>query len=330
LLRTGAETLEFGDAKLEPSDIQPGSNATGIVEARLRICASPVFVVGAPRSGTTIMARSLAKHTHFWTSDESQILWDLFEGERLGKNYLRDGTADGSWLCKQQMSKEEYLGFLGVGLNALFTSRSQGKRWVDQTPVYVMFAHHFVHMFPGCLFIHILRDGRSVVHSMINYLTGHHVGGELPDTVKKSGQPDWATDFRAACNWWRRFVNVALNFQANYPTRCLTVRHEQLVADPVGGFREILQFLQAPLEDEPAEFFRTTRIASSFPYVPGSVYEVQRPARPWLEWTREQKDIFLEEAGPTMARCGFALEPEFSLPEAGGDGTPATSSQVTG
>jgi hypothetical protein len=316
---------------LEPSDIQPGSNATGIVEARMRICASPVFVVGSPRSGTTIMARSLAKHSHLWTSDESQILWDLFEGERLGKNYLRKDSDGGSWLLKQQMRREEYLAFVGLGLNGLFTSRSQGKRWVDQTPVYVMLAHNLVHMFPGCLFIHILRDGRSVVHSMINFLTGRYVGRELPDIVKKSPQPDWATDFRASCQTWRRFVTAALDFQANHLTRCLTVRHEQLVADPVGGFGDILQFLQAPLENGPAEYFRTTRIASSFPHVRGSTYDVQRPAHPWLEWTNEQKGIFLEEAGPTMARCGFALEPEFSAPEAVGDGAPMTSAQaVTG
>jgi hypothetical protein len=312
---------------LEPSDIERGSSATGIVEARLRICANPVFVVGAPRSGTTIMARSLAKHSHFWTSDESQILWDLFEGERLGKNYSRDGSADGSWLCKQQISREQFLGFVGFGLNGLFTSRSQGKRWVDQTPVYVMLAHNLIHMFPGCLIVHILRDGRSVVHSMIHYVTGRYAGGRVPDAVKNSPQPEWATDFRTACRWWRRFVTVALDFQASHPARCLTVRHDQLVADPTGGFREILHFLKAPLEDGPAEYFRTTRIASSFPHVPGSKYEVQRPSRPWLDWTPEQRDIFVEEAGPAMARCGFDLEPEFLRSEAAGDGAPITPPQ---
>jgi hypothetical protein len=166
---------------------------------------------------------------------------------------------------------------------------------------------------------------------MMNYLKAHYVGGELPDIVKNSPQPEWATDFRAACQTWRRFVTVALDFQANHPTRCLTVRHEQLVADPVGGFGEIFRFLQAPLENGPSDYFRTTRINSSFPKVPGSEYEVQRPARPWMQWTQEQKGIFLEEAGPTMARCGFALEPEFSVPQAGGDRAPTTSSQaVTG
>src|SRR4051794_31706163 len=94
--------------------------STGIVETRVPTCSGPVFVVGAPRSGTTILAWSLAQHSQLWTSDESQVLWDLFEGGRLDKNYERQGRYDGSWLCKQNITKEEFLGFLGVGLNALF------------------------------------------------------------------------------------------------------------------------------------------------------------------------------------------------------------------
>src|SRR5207253_4877727 len=98
------------------------------------ICSHPIFIIGSPRSGTTILAWSLAQHNQLWTSDESQILWDLFGDGRLDKNYQRAGRADGSWLRKQRIEKAEFLCFLGLGLNALYTSRSQGKRWIDQTP----------------------------------------------------------------------------------------------------------------------------------------------------------------------------------------------------
>jgi hypothetical protein len=39
----------------------------------------------------------------------------------------------------------------------------------------------------------------------------------------------------------------------------------------------------------------------------------------------------LEEAGSTMARCGYAVEPGSSIPDVGGGGTPTTSQRaVTG
>src|SRR5262245_30168089 len=107
---------------------------------KLTICSNPIFIIGSPRSGTTILAWSLAQHSELWTSDESQILWDLFGDGRLQKNYQRQNRPDGSWLRKQGIEKAEFLKFLGLGFNALFTHQSQGKRWIDQTPVYTLMA----------------------------------------------------------------------------------------------------------------------------------------------------------------------------------------------
>src|SRR6266487_3057314 len=143
---------------------EPGTN-----KPKLPISADPIFIIGSPRSGTTILAWSLAQHSQLWTSDESQILWDLFGDGRLNKNYQREGRPDGSWLRKQGIEKAEFLEFLGLGLNALFTSRSEGKRWIDQTPFYTLMVDDLVSLFPGAFFIHILRDGRAVVNSMIHY-----------------------------------------------------------------------------------------------------------------------------------------------------------------
>src|SRR5262245_43980994 len=87
-LHPGISTIII-EQNMDPYETEFWLSATQIAEARVRICTRPVFIVGSPRSGTTILAWSLAKHSHFWTSDESQILWDLFEGGRLGRNYGR-------------------------------------------------------------------------------------------------------------------------------------------------------------------------------------------------------------------------------------------------
>jgi hypothetical protein len=219
-------------------------------------------------------------------------------------------------LQKQDVAKEEFLAFLGLGLNALFTSRSQGKRWVDQTPVYALLADNLARMFPGAFFVHILRDGRKVVHSMINFLARFNEG-ELPDAIKRSPRPAWSADFAEACRTWRRFVEAALHFQARFPDRCLTVVNEQVVADPAGEFGEILQFIHAPHEDGPANFFRSNRVNSSFVQPPDSSAGSRSWAGPWGLWSPEQRRIFVEEAGATMLEYGLAAESELaSLQEA--------------
>ena len=270
------------------------------IPPHVRICSHPIFIIGSPRSGTTILAWSLAQHSQLWTSDESQILWDLFGDGRLDKNYQRAERLDGSWLRKQGIEKAEFLRFLGLGLNALFTSRSQGKRWIDQTPAYTLIADDLINMFPEAFFIHILRDGRAIVHSMINYLDRFRDLAQA--NTSKGVFPPWTVDFREACRTWNRYVKASLDFCARHPKRCLTVVNEKLVADPSQGFREILRFIHVPHEDSPADYFRSNRINSSFPTETLKPPGLPRAWEPWKAWNTEQQKTCLEEAGHTLCR----------------------------
>lgn len=258
----------------------------------MKICDNPVFVIGSPRSGTTILAWSLAEHSAFAAFGESQVLSDLFADGRLDANYCRAGRPYGSWLVQQGVSRVEFLQYVGLGLNALFTSRSKGLRWIDQTPNYTRLADTIADMFPGARFLHILRDGRRVVHSMVNY------------PVKTAA---WSTDFTEACRKWRKFVNAAFAFAEKRPHRCLTVINEHLSQDPRGGFQDILRFLDALDEPGPAEFFATNRINSSFAPRKGDGIPEYRTPDPSHEWSDEERKIFVQEAGDCYQRyCALA------------------------
>ena len=86
-------------------------------------------------------------------------------------------------------------------------------------------------MFPGAIFIHVLRDGR--------------VRCELDDPfraiVRTTGRQEplqaWATDFEVAAETWRHYVEFALDFCARNPDRAMTVKNEDLVERHRGGIR---------------------------------------------------------------------------------------------
>src|SRR5687767_476317 len=106
---------------------------------QLQTCQNPVFIIGSPRSGTTALAWSLAQHSELWTSNESDFLFYLLANQHVEKAFHRARDAVGDrWLKREGVEQKEFYAFLGLGLNALFTSRSGGKRWVDQTPLYTM------------------------------------------------------------------------------------------------------------------------------------------------------------------------------------------------
>lgn len=264
------------------------------IAAREQVCSNPIFIIGSPRSGTSILAWSLAQHSQLWTSSESDILLYLFGDDCLDIAFQTAKERSGSWLQEQGVERAEFLRFLGLGANALFTSRSQGRRWIDQTPGYTYMLDVLVDMFPDAFFIHILRDGRRVVNSMIN---SHF---DVP----------WATDFRQACQTWRQCVENLMDFCTRYPTRCLTVVNESLIKEPQKLFAEVFRFIRVPDEDRPVDFFRSNRINSSYQRDFGETSSVQKLSEPWNEWTLEQKKVFLEEAGYMLIKCGFATEGE--------------------
>ncbi len=272
-----------------------------VEDQEVRICPQPVFIVGSPRSGTSILAWSLNEHPDLWTSGESYLLFELFGNGKAAAAYEFSNSASaGSWLERGGVGLAEFLGYAGLGMNALFTSRSQGKRWVDHTPHYVLMADVLATMFPKARFLHILRDGRSVVHSMVNFAR------RLRQESKNVHLPPWATDFSEACSTWARYVDAGLDFGKRHPDRSHIVRNEDLDADPEDAFRRIHAFLGVDHDSGPVQYARTHRINSSFEGGNGGPRAVSEP---WATWTDDEWKVFSEVAGETLARSGYAISP---------------------
>jgi GT2 family glycosyltransferase len=294
-----------GTALEHVRSFSPGSSHTPA------ICPDPIFIIGSPRSGTSILAWSLAEHSELWTEAESDIFFYLLKDDHLERAYETSvARTDGSWLRNHGVDLEQFLAHLGLGLNVLLTGTSNGRRWVDQTPANTLVVDRLAAMFPEARFLHILRDGRRVVHSMINF---HRAMGdpEAVERMRNAGRlPPWTSDFGDACRTWARFVRIAVDFGRRNPERTHTVTNEQLITEPDDAMRSVLEFLEVPQEPGPARFLRSNRINSSFAASGSSEQAPPALSEPWREWLPQQREAFLENAGETMIECGLATEAE--------------------
>ena len=279
--------------------------------ALTQLCPNPIFIIGSPRSGTSILAWSLAQHSQLWASGELHLIHGLFGTEAFDQRVRREQALPEGFMEEERVDRAELLRYLGMGVNALITNRSGGKRWIEQTPLYAVMVDRLLEMFPGAYFLHILRDGRAVVNSMMNF------SNALPDgqreiLMREGWYPEWATDFATACSTWSSSVESAMDFSRLHPDRCLTISYRQLVGGPEEGFRAIARFLGVPQEDGPAEHFRTNRLHSSV--IPPSEAGAPPPlaSEPWLAWTPEQRRLFTEIAAPTLIRYGLASGEEIA------------------
>ncbi len=279
----------------------------------LTTCENPIFVIGSPRSGTSALGWALGEHSQLATLVESSILEALFKDQYAEKAYETAKVRPNgkNWVMRYDVSRSEFLGYLGAGLNALMASRCPGKRWIEHTPHNTSMVTTMAELFPGAFFLHILRDGRRVVHSMVHFKT--LLGEELTNELKSSGRlPPWATDFPAACKAWRGYVERAMDFCETHPNRSMTVVNDELRADPEKYFSSIFERLGLPYEQPVADFFRTYRINSSFPQAPKDTNGNYRVFDPWQQWSDEQRAIFMTEAAPTMLKYGLATEDAFN------------------
>ncbi len=144
---------------------------------------APIFIVGAPRSGTTLLRNMFNRHpriaicgeTHFhhYVYARRQAFGDLIDPknrQRVVEEYL--GLRRLRWVADRAVLSEKLMRD-GTSYQALFTSlvkyhaESQGKqRWGEKTPQHALFSETLCEWYPGATLIHMIRDPRDVVASL--------------------------------------------------------------------------------------------------------------------------------------------------------------------
>jgi Sulfotransferase family len=239
------------------------------------------------------------------------VFFHLFRDRYAERAFDRAIDSPGPrWLKVEEVSQEEFLSYLGVGMNALMASRSEGLRWIDHTPLNTLIAATLGAVFPGASFVHILRDGREVVNSMLNFLDSRLDPAVARFVKRESG---WSRDIREACATWSQHVDAARAFCDEHPDRATVVRYEELVAAPPETFGRIQRFLGIADEERPARSFSAGRINSSFGDRPRL-----SASQLWETWDDEWRGAFTEVAGATMVRCGYWTSGEFGTAAGGG------------
>src|SRR5918996_2678103 len=117
--KAGSRSLVMTDRNHASSAVS-ASRATAGPERLAPICPNPVFVIGSPRSGTTAVAFSLAEHSELWASGEAHVFSHLFASGLVERAFDRAMLPPGPSLLRlEEVSREEFHAYVGLGINAL-------------------------------------------------------------------------------------------------------------------------------------------------------------------------------------------------------------------
>lgn len=223
-----------------------------------------LFIVGCPRSGTTLLRRMVDAHPQIAMTRETHWIPDYFK-ERIGltpeglvtdalisallahKKFttLKLGRADLEKLLAggEPVTYAEFVS----GIFDLYGERQHKPLVGDKTPGYVRELPLLHELWPGARLVHLIRDGRDVCLSMQQW-------SKAPRTAGRACT--WDEDpISTIALWWERFVRLGREDAARIgPERCHEIRYEALVEHPVDTCAALCAFLGVPPDPAMARF----------------------------------------------------------------------------
>jgi len=218
----------------------------------------PIFVMGCPRSGTTLLQLMLHRHSHIAIPPENRFLLEGYLRRRefgdLRAEENRARLAD--WIVDRRGSKFADLGLDRAAIHAAiiggpstlggafatilqaYAHRFGKPRWGDKRPAYLTNVDMIRRLFPAAQLVTIVRDGRDCAASL----------REMPWQRRK--------DIASLAAQWAYNVDCGRRAARRLPADSYhELRYEDLVADPAATLGRLCDFLGErfePAMTEPA------------------------------------------------------------------------------
>jgi hypothetical protein len=256
-----------------------------------------LFIVGCPRSGTTLLQRLVDAHPNVAVTPETHWIPRWFD-QRPRKGITPDGLATKKFLRKLISHPR----FLELGINpgvvrkmikgnlqapydrlvcSLYDLYGQrrGKPIVgDKTPGYARDLPTLHLLWPAARFVHLIRDGRDVCLSILNW-----------ERARSWTADDGAARFRTwsldpvgtAALWWEWHVRLAREAVEQFGSEFyFELRYEFLVAHATGQCQALCEFLGVPYDDQMVQSYQA-RATTGLD---------QDPKHPWIPITPGLRD----------------------------------------
>lgn len=247
--------------------------------------ARPVFIVGMPRSGTTLTESILASHSRVFGAGERNFAGRAFEAlpRLLGRP---PGTRPAECLASltPEITRQLAAGHLAQ-LRELVRkagrSEEQVLRIVDKMPDNYSLLGWIVTAFPNARIIHCRRDVRDVAVSC--WMTPFK-------------EIRWACHLEHLAERILQYQRIMAHWRQVLPVPMLEIDYEETVADQTGQTRRLLEFVGLPWDDNCLEFHKSERLIRT-----ASVTQVRQPVyrRSVERWRRYENML-----APLLERIG--------------------------
>jgi tetratricopeptide (TPR) repeat protein len=202
----------------------------------------PVFILGMPRSGTSLTEQILASHSAVAGAGELSYAYDTVHSIRGMTN---EKFPDNMNL----LTAEQYAELGDYYMSRHLAGNLDAQYVVDKTPLNFQYIGLLGLALPQAKFIHCHRNPVANCYSI----------HRMPFDEKQT----YAHDLTALGKYYTRYWNLMQRWKTMFSDRILDVRYEDTVADTEKQSRRILDFLDLAFEEKVLEFHKTERLVKT-------------------------------------------------------------------
>ncbi len=256
---------------------------------------APIFIVGFPRSGTSMVEQILSAHPNISGGNE------LILAQRMTEHA-------GTWLDSQQSypycleeltqpAKREALQtfrnyYLGE-LRTLAILDPGVRRFTDKMPLNEVHLGLLSLVFPEAHIVHLIRHPLDILTSCYFNELRH---GD-----------NFAYDLETAARHYVLVMDLVEHYRRELDMNYLTLRYEDLVADVEAGARQMIAFIGEPWDPRCVEFHQNRRSARTASYAQVTEKVYTRSVHRYRNY-REQLSAVIPIIAPVAERLGYSLD----------------------
>ena len=258
-------------------------------------CPLPLFIIGFPRSGTTMTEQILTAHPAICAGDELTFVNDL---TRFGAKLLNspldypESFAD-LWMGDNQEALDDYRDWYLKRTQQLGILE-EGARWfTDKMPLNETHLGMIHLVFPQSPVVHLLRHPLDVVLStfFVDLSHGHRCSYQL----------------KTAATHYLLVMDLVEHYKREMDVRYMAVKYEDLVTDQEVHVKKLLEFIGEPWDARCLDFHKNKRFArtASYAQVTEKLYTTSRYR--YKNYRKHLEEI-IPMLEPVIERLGYTIE----------------------
>ena len=203
---------------------------------------NPIFIIGFPRSGTTLLDAILSSHPSVEVIEEKsmvpELIGSLNELTKNNFNNLKNVNTDQIQKLRNNYFKNLY---------SHIKNKDNSKLYIDKLPLNIIYVGEILRIFPGAKFIISLRHPCDCVLSC--FMQTFEINNAMANFFNLE---DSAKLYDHVMKLWTQYMSI---FDINYHE----IKYENLVQNLEKTIKPLLKFLELPWNDNVLEFYKTAK-----------------------------------------------------------------------